>query len=54
MDLKNYKQIRLDEAKFKTNLAENFLEEGLVSNAAGKAFQAWKALTLFSPFTKAF
>ncbi|MCI2415009.1 MAG: PaREP1 family protein [Candidatus Aramenus sp.] len=43
-DLKSYKQIRLEEAKFEANLAQKFLEEGLVRNAAGKAFQAWKAL----------
>ncbi|MEZ0318439.1 MAG: PaREP1 family protein [Pyrobaculum sp.] len=32
---------RLSEAK--TELAERFLEEGLLRNAAGRAFQAWEA-----------
>jgi len=43
-DLNAYKKIRLEEAKFEATLAEKFLDEGLIRNAAGKAFQAWKAL----------
>jgi len=35
---------RLLEAKYEAELALKFLEEGLYRNAAGKAFQAWKAL----------
>jgi len=43
-DLNAYKKIRLEEAKFEATIAEKFLGEGLIRNAAGKAFQAWKAL----------
>lgn len=43
-DLKRYREIRLREALFEVELAEAFLREGLYRNAAGKAFQAWKAL----------
>ncbi|AFA39011.1 Archaeal PaREP1/PaREP8 family [Pyrobaculum oguniense TE7] len=40
-DLQRYKEARLREAEVEARLALDFLEEGLVSNAAGKAFQAW-------------
>ena len=43
-DLEGYKRTRLEEAELEAKLAEEFLEEGLLRNAAGKAFQAWKAL----------
>jgi hypothetical protein len=40
----SYVKARLLEALVETHLALRFLREGLVRNAAGKAFQAWKAL----------
>ncbi len=43
-DLKRYVELRLEEAVKEAELAERFLEEGLLRNAAGKAFQAWKAV----------
>jgi len=43
-DLAKYREVRLKEALYEAELAERFLEEDLVRNAAGKAFQAWKAL----------
>ncbi|MEM1616553.1 MAG: PaREP1 family protein [Pyrobaculum sp.] len=42
-DLRRYVEIRLREAEAEADLAIGFLEEGLHRNAAGKAFQAWKA-----------
>jgi len=39
-----YIEARLLEAFVETRLALRFLEEGLTRNAAGKAFQAWRAL----------
>ncbi|ABO07825.1 PaREP1 family protein [Pyrobaculum calidifontis] len=43
-DLAKYREVRLKEALYEAELAERFLEEGFVRNAAGKAFQAWKTL----------
>jgi len=42
--LSQYVKIRLEEALWEAELALKFLEQGLHRNAAGKAFQAWKAL----------
>ena len=42
-DLRRYVEIRLQEATAEAELALRFLEEGLHRNAAGKAFQAWRA-----------
>jgi len=42
-DIESYRQARLKEALVEARLALEFLEDGLVRNAAGKAFQAWKA-----------
>ena len=39
-----YMRARLLEASYEAELAARFLEEGLIRNAAGKAYQAWKAL----------
>lgn len=43
-DLEGYIRLRLEEAVAEAELALKFLEQGLHRNAAGKAFQAWKAL----------
>jgi hypothetical protein len=43
-NLEAYKKIRLEEAKFEVEIAEKFLQEGLIRNAAGKVFRAWKSL----------
>jgi hypothetical protein len=40
----SYVEARLLEALVEAHLALRFLREGLVRNAAGKVFQAWKAL----------
>jgi len=42
--VEGYVEARLLEALVGARLALRFLEEGLTRNAAGKAFQAWKAL----------
>jgi hypothetical protein len=42
--ISQYVKIRLEEALWEAELALKFLEQGLHRNAAGKAFQAWKAL----------
>jgi len=39
-----YVEVRLLEALVEARLALEFLERGLTRNAAGKVFQAWKAL----------
>jgi len=43
-DISEYITLRLEEALREAELALKFLEQGLYRNAAGKAFQAWKAL----------
>ncbi len=43
-DISQYVKIRLEEALREAELALKFFEQGLHRNAAGKAFQAWKAL----------
>ncbi|GAA5418463.1 hypothetical protein Stok01_00405 [Sulfurisphaera tokodaii] len=43
-DLQAYKKTRLLEAKYEAEIARKFLDEGLIRNAAGKTYQAWKAL----------
>ena len=40
-----YARARILEALLEALLALRFLEEGYTRNAAGKAFQAWRALT---------
>jgi len=42
-DLAKYREARLREAILEARLALEFLEDGLIRNAAGKIFQAWKA-----------
>ncbi|ADY02203.1 PaREP1 domain containing protein [Vulcanisaeta moutnovskia 768-28] len=44
IDLARYREVRLSEALSEVELANKFLELNLVRNAAGKVFQAWKAL----------
>ncbi|BCU69349.1 PaREP1 family protein [Stygiolobus caldivivus] len=43
-DKERYKKTRLLEAKYEAELAKRFLDDGLIRNAVGKAYQAWKAL----------
>ncbi|AAL62494.1 PaREP1 family protein [Pyrobaculum aerophilum] len=43
VDLEKYRRDRLKEALYEAELAEEFLKNGLIRNAAGKAFQAVKA-----------
>jgi hypothetical protein len=43
-NLEDYRAVRLREASYEAEIAEKFLEEGLIRNAAGKAFQAWRAV----------
>jgi hypothetical protein len=42
-DLEKYRELRLREALAEAQPGLEFLEGGLVRNAAGKALQAWKA-----------
>jgi hypothetical protein len=42
-DLRGYIEARLEEAEAEFQLASKFLEERIHRNAAGKAFQGWKA-----------
>jgi len=44
-DLLGYASVRVLEALLEAVLALEFLERGYTRNAAGKAFQAWRALT---------
>ncbi|WP_054857739.1 PaREP1 family protein [Vulcanisaeta sp. JCM 16159] len=43
MDAKKYQEDRFREAFYEVDLAERFLQYGLMRNAAGKAYQAIKA-----------
>jgi len=43
-DVRAYVEVRLEEALAEFELAERFLGEGLYRNAAGKAFQGWRAV----------
>ena len=43
LDLGEISKARAREAAIEAELAEEFLKRGLYRNAAGKAFQAWKA-----------
>lgn len=42
-DLSGYIDVRIREALYGFELAESFLRQGIHRNAAGRAFQAWKA-----------
>jgi len=44
IDEKGYIAARIREALYKAELAREFLKNRLVRNAAGKAYQAWKAV----------
>jgi hypothetical protein len=44
VDLGAYRESKNLEAHYEAELTRKFLQLGLVRNAAGKAFQAWKAL----------
>ncbi len=43
-DLNELAKLKLKEALIESKLALEYLNKGIVRNAAGKAFQAWKAL----------
>ncbi|WP_243668918.1 PaREP1 family protein [Vulcanisaeta sp. JCM 16161] len=43
LNLDEIGRARIKEAEAELELAEKFLNDGLLRNAAGKAFQAWKA-----------
>jgi Archaeal PaREP1/PaREP8 family. len=43
VDSKKYQEDRFKEALYEADLAERFLNDGLIRNSAGKAYQAVKA-----------
>ncbi|BDR92940.1 hypothetical protein Vsou_20330 [Vulcanisaeta souniana JCM 11219] len=43
-DINKYIETRAKETLYELELAEEFLKNGLYRNAAGKAFQGWKAV----------
>ena len=43
VDERRYQEDRFMEALYETELAERFMKDGLLRNAAGKAYQALKA-----------
>ena len=43
-DLKELAKLKLKESLIESKLALEYLDKGIIRNAAGKAFQAWKAL----------
>ncbi|WP_373467950.1 PaREP1 family protein [Acidianus infernus] len=43
VDYKKYQEDRFKEALYEADLAERFLNDGLIRNSAGRAYQAIKA-----------